>query len=49
MVLLKRQIAMNHWMEGKIPSTSGLATNPALTAVENKKPNISSLVKKNSI
>ena len=32
--------------EGKIPSISGLATNAALTTVENKIPNISSLVKK---
>ena len=35
--------------EGKIPSVSGLATNSALTAVENKTPNISSLVKKNRL
>ena len=33
-------------IEGKILSISGLATNAALTAVENKIPNISSLVKK---
>ena len=33
-------------IEGKIPSISGLATNAALTAVENKIPNSSSLVKK---
>ena len=33
-------------IEGKIPSISGLATNSALTAVENKIPNVSSLVKK---
>ena len=32
--------------EGKIPSISGLATNSALTAVENKIPDVSSLVKK---
>ena len=32
--------------EGKIPSISGLATNAALTTVENKILNISSLVKK---
>ena len=32
-------------IEGKIPSISGLATNAALTAVENKIPNISSLQK----
>ena len=33
-------------MEGKIPSITGLATNLALTAVENEIPNVSSLVKK---
>ena len=33
-------------LENKIPSISGLATNAALTAVENKIPYISSLVKK---
>ena len=33
-------------MESKIPSISGLSTNAALTAVENKTPNINSLVKK---
>ena len=37
-------------IEGKIPSISGLTTNAALTAIksdlENKIPNISSLVKK---
>ena len=33
-------------MEGKIPSISGLATHSALTAVENKIPDVSSLVKK---
>ena len=33
-------------MEGKIPSITGLATNSALTAVENKRPDVSSLVKK---
>ena len=33
-------------IEGKIPSTTGLATNSALTAVENKIPDVSSLVKK---
>ena len=33
-------------IEGKIPCISGLAANSALTAVENKIPNISSLVKK---
>ena len=34
-------------IEGKIPSINGLATNAALTIVEKKQPNISSLVKKN--
>ena len=34
-------------IECKTPTISGLATNAALTAVENKIPNISSLVKKN--
>ena len=33
-------------IEGKILSISGLATNKALTAVENKTPDIGSLVKK---
>ena len=33
-------------IEGKIPSISGLATNSALNAVENKMPDVSSLVKK---
>ena len=33
-------------IEGKIPSISGLATNLALTPVENKIPDVSSLVKK---
>ena len=32
-------------MENKIPSITGLATNTALIAVENKIPNISSLAK----
>ena len=32
--------------EGKVPSISGLATSSALTAVENKIPDVSSLVKK---
>ena len=31
--------------EGKIPSITGLTTNSALTAVENKTPDVSSLVK----
>ena len=33
-------------IEGKLPSTMGLATSSALTAVENKIPNVSNLVKK---
>ena len=33
-------------IEGKIPSISGLATNSALNAVENKIPDVNSLVKK---
>ena len=33
-------------MQGKIPGIIGLVTNTALTTVENKIPNISSLVKK---
>ena len=33
-------------IEGKIPSINGLATSSALTAVENKIPDVSSLVKK---
>ena len=33
-------------VEGKISSISGLATSSALTAVENKIPDVSSLVKK---
>ena len=33
-------------IESKMPSISGLATNAALTALENKIPNITSLVKK---
>ena len=33
-------------IEGKIPSITGLATNSELSAVENKIPDISSLVKK---
>ena len=33
-------------IEGNIPSIAGLATNSALTAVENKLPNVSGLVKK---
>ena len=36
-------------MESKIPSISGLATKAALTAVEKKTLNISSLVKKQII
>ena len=33
-------------IEGKIPSITGLATASALTAVENKIPDVSSLVEK---
>ena len=33
-------------MVGKIPSLSGLATNSALTAVEDKIPDVSNLVEK---
>ena len=33
-------------IEGKLPSISGLATNSALTAVENKIPDVNSLVQK---
>ena len=33
-------------IEGKIPSITGLATNSELTAVENKIPDVGSLVKK---
>ena len=33
-------------MESKTPSISGLAATSALTAVENKIPNVSSLVEK---
>ena len=44
---LKKQILMLKLLiEGKIPSISGLATNSALTAVENKIPAVSSLVEK---
>ena len=32
-----------------MPSITGLATNSALTAVENKIPDVSSVVKKNNI
>ena len=48
MVLLKKTDYNTKITEikGKIPSISGLATNAALTAVENKIPNFNSLVKK---
>ena len=36
-------------IEGKILSISGLATNSALTAVENNIPNVSNLFKKQTI
>ena len=38
--------AENSKIEGKIPSIPGLATAVALTAVENKIPSVSNLVKK---
>ena len=41
-IYLKKQI----YVENKIPSITGLATNSALTAVETKIPNASSLVTK---
>ena len=46
MVLLKKTDYNTKITEikGKIPGISGLATNAALTAVENKIPNINSLV-----
>ena len=36
-------------IERKIPSTTGLATSSALTAVENKIPDVNSLLKKQII
>ena len=36
-------------IENKIPSICGLATNSALTAVENKVPDIGNLLKKNRL
>ena len=36
-------------MEGKIPSITALATNCELKAVENKIPDVNSLVKKNRL
>ena len=36
-------------IEGKIPSTTGLATNSELSVVENKIPGVSSLVKKTNL
>ena len=42
MVLLKKQNTKITETEGKIPGISGLATNAALTVVENKIPDISS-------
>ena len=45
MSLLKKQITIIKFLiQKKIPSIGSLATNAALTAVENKIPNISSLV-----
>ena len=43
---LAKKADCNAKINGKMPSISGLATNTALTAVEIKIPNISSLVKK---
>ena len=49
-VFLKREITMLKSLKlGKIPSISDLTTNAALTTVENKIPNINSLVKKNRL
>ena len=45
-LLKKDHNAKNTEIEGKIPSTSGLATNAALMTVENRIPNINRLVKK---
>ena len=42
---LKRQVKISE-IESRIPSISGLATNAALTAVENNIPDVSSLVEK---
>ena len=36
-------------LENKIPSISGLATNSALTAVQNEIPNVNNLVKKQTL
>ena len=36
-----------NYVEGKIPIVTNLATTTTLTAVENKIPNVSNLVKKN--
>ena len=36
-------------IEGKIPSIGDLATNSALTAVENKVPDVNGLFKKNRL
>ena len=43
--MLKRKITVLK-LVNKIPSSSGLSTNAALTSVENKKPDFSSLIKK---
>ena len=45
---LKKHNAKITEIQGKIPSITGLATTAALTAVENKIPNASNLVKKNA-
>ena len=47
MELLKKDLNVKvSEIEGEIPSITGLATNSALTAVENKIPDVSSLVEK---
>ena len=46
LVYLRKLNAKITETEGKIPSITGLATTTALTAVENKIPNASNLVKK---
>ena len=45
--LVKKKNRYQCKIKRKIPSISGLATNAALPGVENKIPDVSSLVKKN--
>ena len=45
-ILLKSK---TNWIRKQIPVVSNLATKTALTAVENKTPSVSSLVKKNRL